>query len=312
MTVDVFDNADGTLTISGATVTDNGDGTLTIADPFVVVIDNGDGTLTIAGDPPPGAGLTATPQPAASPPSVRLDITGVPAATVTVYRVDALGNRTPVRSADPATLTGGAWVGFDYEAPFGALVSYVADDGAGNLYTAGPVELDVQTPWLIHPGIASLSMSITVAKVGDRTRTVNRGVHQPLGRATPIPITDGVRHAPTFDLTVRTTGVTEEDALLNLLADAETLLLQINYSGVDRVIYDWVSIGDVGDSYLVDWLGSQWDVWTLPCTVTDAPAGELQTQRTWAQLVAEFDTWADVVAAYASWRDVVTDTRIGS
>lgn len=252
--------------------------------------------------------LTATPLPADGAPAVRLDLAGLVADSVTVYRVDSTDTQSVVRAADPAELTGGGWVGFDYEAPFWQVVTYLADDGDGNTWTSAPVALDVSSPWLIHPGDPTLSLAVTVADRGDRTRTVATGVHQPLSRRSPVIITDGTRHAPAYDLMLRTLGVEADQALAALLADAETLLFQMASPDLDRSIYDWVSVGDVGEADGVSWLGSAWLQWTLPCTVTDAPAGPLVSLRAWQQVVDDFATWGQVLAAYGTWRDLIADS----
>lgn len=73
------------------------------------------------------ATLTATPEPANSPPRVRLDVTlpvGSAGVSVLLVRTDPDGRGYPVRLADPAVLAGSAWVGYDYEAPYGAPVTY--------------------------------------------------------------------------------------------------------------------------------------------------------------------------------------------
>jgi len=60
---------------------------------------------------------------------VRLDVTlpaGAVGTSVLIRRLDPDGRRTPVRLADPAVVTGSAWVGYDYEAPYGVSCTYAA------------------------------------------------------------------------------------------------------------------------------------------------------------------------------------------
>lgn len=262
---------------------------------------------------PPGAGsLTITPNPANVPPRMLIDLKGALGSTVTISRVDAAGNTTPIRLANPGELSGGAWVGYDYEAPFGQPVRYRAVADQSNIViTSDDAMLDVSAPWLIHPGLPDLSVPLSVAKVGDRTMGVNQGVFNVLGRSDAVTVTDYARQSPVFDLQVLTGTQEAEDALQDLLADSSALLLQIIYPDIRRTIYRWVSIGPVTQSWLVeDYYGSDDLMWTLPCTVTSRPSGLLQSQRTWADVVAENATWADVVTRYATWRDVIVDDPI--
>jgi hypothetical protein len=178
------------------------------------------------------------------------------------------------------------------------------------LITSDPVTLNVAAPWLIHPGIPDLSQPLHIVSVGDETTTTTQSVQYALGRRNPVVQTDGVRHAPTFDLTVATSGSRDRDALDALLGGASVLLLQITYPDTQESDYKWVSVGDVTRSRLIQFYGEPRRMWSLPCTETDAPSGLLQAQRTWADVVAEFPTWQDVINTYATWADVITDNRL--
>jgi hypothetical protein len=277
---------------------------------------SGNGTLTLSGSAtsgPPGAGsVTVVPEPANSPPRILLNLTGFLGSTVTIQRIDSSGNRSPVRLANPGTLNAGSWVGYDYEAPFNRPVRYEAT--ATLVVTSDPVTLTATRPWLIHPGVPALSQPVALTAPPTRTRETNQGVHSVLGRSTPIVITDGARRAPTFDLALHTDTLDAELALDTLLSDAAVLLLQITYPGVTRTDYWWVAVGSCTAAPMADFYHDDAEVaqWTLSCTVTDAPSGLLQSQRSWADLIAEEATWADVVADFATWRDVIIDQQIGS
>jgi hypothetical protein len=308
MALAVVDNGDGTLTISGATVTDNGDGSLYVSGPAVVVVDNNDGTVTIRDSTPADSGIIATPQPGNVPPRIQLDISGLSGATVTVVRVEPDGSRVSVRGQAPGPLAGGSTVAFDYDAPFNRPVYYVAT-GSGTPVTSATVTLTVNQPWLIHSGVPSLSCPLDIESFGDRTRDTNQGVFRPLGRQTAVVISDGVRHSAEYELRVRTSSEAQEMAMDALLDDASPLLLQVAYPGIARTRYEWVSIGQVTTSNIVDWFGNNFVRWVLPCTVTDAPVGELQAQRTLGNLAADFATLGDIAGAYATLRDILTDNR---
>jgi hypothetical protein len=119
---------------------------------------------------------------------------------------------------------------------------------------------------------------------------------------------DGQRKARVFDLSVRTLTAADEDALDTLIDDDSVLLLQVATAGIYRSSYYWVSVGDVTQAPLIGHMDGRW-VWTLPCTEAARPAGLLQSQRTWADVVAENATWADVVSKYATWRDLILDQQ---
>jgi hypothetical protein len=136
-------------------------------------------------------------------------------------------------------------------------------------------------------------------------------VFRPIGRATAVVRTDDVRYEPTFDLQVGTRTLDEEAALIALLTDGSPLLLQVGYEGQTRRDYVWVSVGEVTEAPVNPAWDDTYTAWTLPCTVTDAPAGTLQSQRTWDDVMAENASWNDVGAIYASWNDEIIDKKIG-
>jgi hypothetical protein len=314
----------GTMTVTVSTVdvmagvqnpvAGDGTGTLTIT-PSVSVSFTGTPTQG-----PPGAGsLTVTPDTTNTPPRMVLSLVGAAGPLVTIVRIDASGRRSPVRTATPATLNAGGWVGFDYEAPFGQTVRYqvtnAATDGGGSVLsrviTSDPVRLDPRAAWLIHPGIPDLSQPLKGIGIGDMTRPLTQSVQYAIGRENPVVNSDGIRHAPTFDLTVKTTTFEAYQGMLSLLHDGSPLLLQVAYPFTDVTEYWWVAVADATEQRRTRDLGDMRRRWTLPCTVTDPPSGLLQAQRTWSDALAEFDSWQDVVDTYPSWRDVITDTRVG-
>lgn len=305
----------GTLALSGGGTLGTSGAPTGPADFVGGINISGGGVLTLTGSAtqgPPGAGsVTVVPEPLNTPPRVRIELTGFLGSTVTVVRIDQAGNVTPIRLANPATLDGGTWLGYDYEAPFQQIVTYQAT--ATLTVTSDPVVLDVSQPWLIHPGIPDLSQPIQLTGVPQKSRATNQGVHNVLGRRTPIIITDGARRAPTFDLMLHTDNADQEDALNELLDDASVLLLQIAYPGVTKTSYQWVGIDNAQAQSLTDiWQDNDTLQWTLSCTETDYPDGLLQAQRTLADVASEFATLGDLANNYATLRDIITDTLIGS
>lgn len=308
----------GTLAITvSPTVTFTG-----IANPGV---NDGAGALNIAlslnvsfvgnaHDGAPGAGsITIVPDLVNLPPRMLVTVKGFLGATITITRNDPTG-ANPVRLANPATLDGGDWVGYDYEAPFGETVTYTATPTAGpGPVTSDPVVLAVTQAWLIHPGFPSLSQPIQGVSLGTETIGSNTVVLAPLGRQTAIAIGDGTRQAPAGTLGLKTVTAEDKANLDALLADDSTLLLQIAYDYTAETEYMWVSLGNLTrDRRVPTDLGNPAKLWSAPYQIVEAPSGLLQSQRTWADVLAEFATWQDILDTYATWADLLTDTRIGS
>lgn len=249
--------------------------------------------------------IVATARPNQTPPGVQLDVTNAAGVTCTIVRIEPSGAQFPVRSAQPATLSSGAWTGLDYEVPYGLPVTYRVTTNTGDTATSAPVVLDpVRATWLIHPGIPSLSQPLKISNFGDRTRSTATGVHTILGRSTPVVITDGVRQAPTFPLLVYTIGIAEAAALLALLGDSSPLLLQAHRDGYARRDYYWVSIGEVTETE-PGMYGQGDETWALPCTVVTAPTGLQQSPWVWRDVVDAYISWGNADAAYTTWRDML-------
>jgi hypothetical protein len=253
--------------------------------------------------------LTATALPDDTPPRILLTVYAPAATQVTITRINADGARSTVRDANPKMLVGGVAPVYDYEAPFGQPVTYTATTDATASLATAPVTLAVTQPWLLHPGIPNLSQPVTVRTIGDQTSDTLQGVHYVLGRDKPVVISDGVRHASTFDLTLKTSTQADGLMLEGLLSDASPLLLQAAYPYTGETFYGWVSIGGVTRSPYNRFIHPG-VVWTLSCTEVDRPAGLLQTQRTLADVAAQFLTLAEVRDTYARLLDVYIDTPI--
>jgi hypothetical protein len=253
--------------------------------------------------------LTATPDPANSPPRVLINLTYTGQTSATIVRNDPDGSQTPVRLAEPATLDGsGSWVGYDYESWFGSSTTYTATTGAGSL-TSSSFTLDVAAIWLRHPGIPSLSQAIDFQGEGDPVRAVTQAVLQPLGRATPVVLSDGQRKAKTGAITIRTLGDTQHANLLGLLDDVSVLLLDVPPAlafGAD-LTHQYLSIGELTmqrrvAGYYVD----PGRTWTAPYIVVGRPAGGIQSQRTYADVLSGFATYQAVLTRYATYTAVLT------
>lgn len=259
----------------------------------------------------PGTQLTVTAEPAAAIPRVRIDIVTDTSTPLTITRTAEDGRAAPVRTAtgDPVALiaSGSDWTAtlYDYEAPFGQVVSYTAVEAAETVPAS--TTLAGSDVWLIHPAIPELSMVVDLGKssFSDEAWGVDQGVFWPMGRKRPVIITDGARHAPSSSIDVLTDTLGELEAIRSLVDDAGVLFMNIPPElgyGVDS---DYISVAGVNAKRLVDIGGRAERVVTLPYQVVERPVGGSQAERNWADVIAENATWADVLAKYDSWADVL-------
>ncbi|WP_256788783.1 hypothetical protein [Frankia sp. AvcI1] len=244
-------------------------------------------------------------------------------ATVTVTRSDPTGTVIPVRSAAPATLTSGQWVGADVEAPADRPVWYTATEPAGSAVISQPVTLPGSTGyWLISPGRPSLSMRITPAEdhATTKNRTLPQGVFQVLGREDPI-VVSGRRWAPTTTLKILTFTDEERRALEALLDDGQTLYYRAPAADAAGDDSGYIAVGAYDSSRIGYGLPAR--VHTLPVTYTGRPSGLGRAASpgdgigagggtgttyggTWADVLATYQTWADVTLAKTSWTALET------
>ncbi|WP_372728978.1 hypothetical protein [Nocardioides sp.] len=255
--------------------------------------------------------VVPTVEPSTTPPRVKLDVTdtGSPnlfAATVT--RLDPDGVVRVVRTLDGEPLTlvtsGANRVGtmYDNEAPYGAPVTYSTLESPANLST--PVTVDEDRVWLIHPGAPALSMPISVAAFGARTRAARRGVYHPMGSKFPVVQTDGRRKAPESTIEINTVSLIELAQLEALTDDTSVLLLNVPADLGWGVPTSYISVGDIQETRLVDYAAEQRRVHVVPYLVVDQPVGGSQSGRTYVDLLT-FSTYADLNAAYPTYADML-------
>jgi hypothetical protein len=250
--------------------------------------------------------ITATPEPGAVPPRVALSVVWTGGTEVTVTRMDPDGRTRAVRLAEPAPIIGDVWVGYDYEPWFDQPVMYTATAGSTAANSA-EITLVVNQTWLRHPGIPSLSMVVDVQGDGEPVRRVNRAVLEPLGRRTPIVVTDGRRKAKTSTITFRTYSQAEVDALLAITDDVSVLLLNVPPAWGWGIVHQYMALGDLTETRTAPtaaWLPGR--LWTAPYAVVDRPAGGLQSQRTYADVLTEAATYQDLRTTYDTYSDLLT------
>lgn len=171
------------------------------------------------------------------------------------------------------------------------------------------VTLDVADIWLVHPGIPDLSVRVPadmVQQLDERTVAARSAVLQPLGRVTPIVVSD-VRSAPQTGLAVFTETADARNALRALLARGQAVLVNIPLTLGWGVTYEWAAIGDVTEAYFNRGL-SESRIFTLPYHVVDRPVGGLAAQWTYTDMHAASSSYAAVVATYATYSDIVAVT----
>lgn len=258
--------------------------------------------------------LTVTPEPRHSPPRVRIQVSGATnAADVVITRTGPDNRAVVVRTAGPLPLSSGQGLVYDHEAPFGVRVTYTATtrtSAAATIATSSAsTSVDVMVPWLIHPGVPSLSMPLRSIKTfGTRVRAVNAGVFQPYGRSTPIVVTDGRRKAPTGQVELRTQTLDELTALIAILDDTATLLVNIPATLGWGVTSEYWHIGDLSEAREVEVGADSYRAITAPYLVVAAPEGGSQGQRTWADVLAQNTTWQGVLDRYPTWLDLLAPT----
>lgn len=238
------------------------------------------------------------------PPRVRLDITSADATSTTITRINPDGTTTPVRTQDglPLPITGGTALLYDYEAaPYGVPVSY------SSLESPATASVQVTIPetriWLIHPGVPALSVPVQLygEALMEEAYAVQRGVFHPLGRSTPVIVTDGTRRTAQSSLTILTETLGDLAGVRQLIADASPLLLNIPDGmglGFDS---QYIGIADVKVARLTAINADPSRVITMPFDVVDRPAGGSQAQRTYVDILANFATYDAVRAHYATY-----------
>jgi hypothetical protein len=253
-------------------------------------------------------GITATPDLLNQPPRVALYVAGAPTATVLVTRTDPDGNIRPVRGTEPASTVAGAWIGYDYEAPYGAtsLTYTVIPTDSTPQVTSAPVSLPVTQSWLIHPGVPALSVQLNRLKRASRSYPSGTAEHVILGAVFPKTVTDGTRKSGRYQLTVRTDTDAQRTALSVLLSQSVTILLQIAYPFTPATYWSFLNVNDVAEDEVTARFGDPQRLWTLEVTEVDRPAGNVAAQRTYADLLTECATWADVMGRYKTWAGVLT------
>lgn len=247
--------------------------------------------------------VTATPEPNNVPPRIRLNISSADASSTTLTRLNPDGRTVNVRTQDggPLPITSGTALIYDYEAPFGQAVQYSSVESPGT--TSANVTLDVSSIWLVHCGVPDLSMPIELrsGSLQDESYTVQRGVFRPMGRDTPVIVTDGYRKSMESSLIVATDTGSEAAALQAILADTTVLFLNIPPSFGYMVDSMYISVADARFSRTSQIGSDPWRDVELPFSEVARPAGGTQAQRTYADVLVDNATYATLLNKYSTY-----------
>ena len=255
--------------------------------------------------------IVATTQPGNTPPRVFLDVdtTGYTGLTLSIFRV--LGDtQTLVRDSETSPdIADIQWLGYDYECPFGTPVTYqvVVYDGATAVASAvsSAVSLDPSGVWLIHPGAPTRSIEIEVKDLGSRKRSVTQSTQRVLGRSDPVVTTDA-RSTVESVLAIYTDALDDLTAVHDILADGQTLLLNIPPANAWGVTAEWIACGDSEEQRIVEIGSRPHRVTSIPYAVVARPEGDLAPLRTYADLLGESASYSAVLAARATYAAVLT------
>ncbi|MBP9918715.1 MAG: hypothetical protein KBF43_09030 [Dermatophilaceae bacterium] len=225
---------------------------------------------------------------------------------ITVKRVHPDTSEWTVRGF--GSTSGGAAFAYDYEAPFGQSVTYYAMDGATRVISA-PVSIASSKAMLRAPGLPSLDCTILLAKLAPQVFPDPQAVLRPLGRQTAVVLSGG-RAAGDLTVVVETHSFAEGSALETILMQKATVLL---VRPGTRKPWLYVKVGDATETPFTDWMLSgdgaagEWALWSLPCTVTDSPAGGIfgDPTATYQKILDTYPTYQALLSAKATYLDVL-------
>lgn len=263
--------------------------------------------------------MTATPFSFDSPPRMQLDITSTtaapngvdPFAHFTVKRTDNDGRaRNMIMAPDPQ-LTSGGWSGNDFHCPFNEAATYTVLSGTASGTSAEAV-LTPPAPWIIHRSNPSLAVQIDgIADIGDRSSPSTAAVHWPLQARFPVTKSQGVRRARSGQLVINCDSPANEGALLSLLADSGTVLLNLNTqpSAWWDESWAWIQPLDVAQSNPAGWRDYDSRTISFPYQVVDTPAAAIIPTWTYEMLKAEFTSYAQLPQVFASYAELAANHR---
>jgi hypothetical protein len=239
---------------------------------------------------------------------VKIEIIASDGDSVTVTRKHPSGRVVIVRGMDKAPLSGGAFLGYDYEAPIGLPVDYTATvytDPDTILATSAidTITWTTDNDWLKDPLEPARNIEVLVSDMTDYAYDTPTGIHTVLGRPDPVTVGE-VRRAATGTLTLTTLTKEDRDRLHYITASGHVLLFQSSQeSGVGNM---YLALTGVTESRVVGLRNSPERQWALGYQEVSAPVGDSAPFLTWADVVAAYPTWQAIVdAGFSTWLEFI-------
>ncbi len=237
--------------------------------------------------------------PAVEKARIRIEATATAGTLITVTRTHPSGRVLTVRNMTLAPLSGGVFIGWDYEMPVGVEVTYTgylydSSDTSTPLDLTDPVAITWTTDhdWLKDPLEPIRNVAVLVNDMSEYAYATPTAVLEVLGRPDPVTVGE-IRQAATGDLTLVTLDKTAREQLHYLTASGHVLLLQSTQdSGVGNM---YVAPLGLKEQRLLSLRDMEERYWTLTYQEVGSPAGD----------AAAFTTWQDVINTYTDWQSVV-------
>jgi hypothetical protein len=260
--------------------------------------------------------ITATPNKAATPPSVRLDVSAIPAGAVTTTISRAVPGlpSTAVRGAQAVAVQGTVTGTVDYEAPFGVSTVYtVTAYGSSGAVVGTPAQvstlLDVDVMWVSDPLAPVVSCACRGVKspesFANLTYSLTTAVTPIEGQELPVGLS-GVRQAASgVPLTIICETQAEAGPIRQVLRYASPFLLRtpIRWQ-VPLPALSYCLVGQVSEALFGGLYGRTH--FSMTFDLVQAPG---QTQavlpRTYSTLLVEASTYGDLTTQHTSYLGVL-------
>ena len=237
---------------------------------------------------------------------VRIVVTSTEGTLVTVTRIHPSGRRVDVRGMSLQPMSGGQFIGWDYEMPIGVPVIYEAavyDTTDTNtpldVVDAGSLTWTTSYEWLKDPLEPIRNIPVQVADMTEYDYLTPTGVHTVLGRPDPITVGD-VRQAATGSLTLYTDSKEERDRLHYMTSSGHVLLLQSTQdSGIGNMYL--APSGTLRESRITTLRDEQARLWQIDYQEVGSPVGDGASFVTYQDLESQYTSYGDVDAAFASY-----------
>jgi hypothetical protein len=235
---------------------------------------------------------------------VKIQATAAPGGLISVTRTHPSGRVVTVRSMNQAAMSGGAFIGWDYESPIGVPVTYQASYYAdADTFVASSntqtVTWITELDWLKDPLEPIRNMPISINDMSTLSYQTPTGVFPVLGR--PAPVTVGeIRQAAAGDVIFATGDHSEALRLHYLTASGHTLLLQSSQaSGVGSM---YIAPLNFVENRVLPLRDEEARYWTLTYQEVDPPVGDAQgSLTTYADLLAQSPTYQDIVDTFPTY-----------